>query len=837
MIHGFGSELRHTLRGLRNSPGFTLVAILSLALGIGANMAMFGVVKSLLLTPLTVDDPQELRLVVWDREGDFRVSQYGSTSYTDPATGKRYASSLSYPIYQAMRENAPEGTDLFAFAFLRGISVAVGGQPALLAGGLLADASYFSVLKMGMALGRPLTPADDVMGAPLVAVISHSFWMRGFGGDPEIVGKSIRVNGNPAEVVGITAKGFKGMSRGGFFPQTEITVPLTAQPRVYPHFSQDQTLFSSTEIFWLRVMARIKGGTSEGPAEHALARVLRDQPSPLMQEDGYLPVLRLLSGERGAQPIRASRARLLYLLMGVVGIVLLIASVNLAGLTLARGVARQREMAVRKALGGGRLRLVRQMLLEGLVLSVAGVGLGLFLTVVGRDFLREFLTGSVGGGAFGELEMNMALDPMVLSVGVGLAVLATLGFSLLPALRLSGVDPSAWLKPRGVGRANPRLTVGRVLIAVQIGVSVPLVVAAALFLRTMGNLGAVDLGFDPRGLALFEVDPGYTDLAEEEFGNLYLEVLARLEEIPGVSSVTVMENALMSDIISNTRITVDGEEKNLYRNAVGPAFLETMGIELLSGRVPGRQDDLDAPLVGAVNAAAVREIFHGENPVGRMLHLSHRDVRIIGVIGDTPYQRRRDPVPPTLYESALQRNGYGGHNIVMRTDRPVGRLEAEVREAVHRVHPDLPVPELQTQTGIMAATGARERVFTQILTLFGAFALLLASIGLYGVTSYSVTRRTSEIGVRVAVGAQGREILWLVLRQVAVLAAVGLVVGIPLSFALGPLVGSLLFGVAPTDPVTVALAGATMVAVALGAGFLPAWKASRMDALTSLRAE
>jgi hypothetical protein len=298
-----------------------------------------------------------------------------------------------------------------------------------------------------------------------------------------------------------------------------------------------------------------------------------------------------------------------------------------------------------------------------------------------------------------------------------------------------------------------------------------------------------------------------------------------------------MENALMGGIVSNGRIEVDGESHMLYRNAVGPAFVETLGVELLAGRVPGRQDGRDAPRVGAVNRTAVREIFHGENPVGRILHVGGSDVRVIGILEDTPYQTRRAEIPPTLFESALQRAGYGGHHIVLRTNVPAARLEWAVRDVVGRVHPDLPVPELRTQTGIMAESSARERVFTQLLTLFGLFALLLASIGLYGVTSYAVTRRTSEIGVRVAVGARGGQILWMILRQVALLAGIGLVVGVPMSLALGPLVGSLLFGVAPMDPATVALASLTMVGVALGAGLLPALRASRLDALRALRTE
>jgi len=837
MVEGLGSEIRQVLRGLRRSPGFTLVAILSLALGIGANMAMFGVVKALLLTPLPVDAPEELSLVTWRREGDFSINQYGSTNYSDPETGLRYRSNLSYPIYQALREAAPEGVHLFAYSFLRGVSVAMADQPALLAGGALADGSYFSTLRVPMALGRPITEADDLPDAPLVAVLSHSFWMRAFGGDEEIIGKTLRVNGTPVEVVGVTAPGFKGMSMGGFFPQTEITVPLGSQPRLAEGIGSGRDLFTAEEVFWLRVMVRVRQGVSKASAEQALGRTLVTLPSPLLAGDGYLPSLRLLPGERGAQPLRDTKARLLYFLLGVVGIVLFIACVNLAGLTLARGVTRQREMAVRRALGVSQFHLIRPMLLEGLVLSGAGTGLGFLLILAGRGFLRDLLTGSVGGGAFGDLEMSLVLDPVVMGVGASLAVVATLGFCLLPALRLSALDPSAWLKPRAAGADSPRLVVGRVLIALQIALSVPLVVGAVLLLRTMGNLGAVELGFDPQGLVMFQVDPGFTELEPEDYDDLFLELLAEVEELPEVSSATLIGHALMGDIISNGTVMVGGEEQRMYWNAVGPGFLETLGLDLLAGRVPGRQDDSDSPLVGAVNQTAVREIFKGESPVGRIVRMGDEEIRIIGVVEDTPYQSQRDPVPPTLFPSALQRNTFSGHFLVLRTSLAPALLEPAVREAVYRINPDVPVPELQTQTGIMAATSAKERVFTQLLSLFGIFALLLASIGLYGVTSYSVSRRTGEIGVRVAVGATGSQILVLILRQVALLAGIGLVVGVPLSLALGPLLGSLLFGVAPTDPLMITVAGLTMVGVALGSGLLPAFRASRLDPLLALRSE
>lgn len=837
MFQGMGSDLRYVFRVLARSPGFTLVAVLSLALGIGANTAMFGVVRTLLLTPIPVDEPGELALLTWRRDGDVSISNNGSTSYTDPRDGANLNSNFSYPLYRALRDASPPGARTFAFAFLRGVSVSIGDQPAFLAGGALADGAYFPALRPAMALGRPLGEEDDRPDAPLVTVLSHAFWMRAFGGDPGVLGRAVRVNGVPAEVVGVTAEGFEGLSMGGFFPQTEITVPLSAQPRVAPRMASGRDLFASEDNFWLRLMVRLPADASWEAAESAFAAAMRTQPSPLVGGDGHLPVLRLIPGAQGAQPVRPQMARLLWLLLGVVGMVLLIACVNLASLMLARGVSRQREMAVRRALGGGRARLVRQTALESVVLAGAGVVAGLALTLASRRILGGLLTGSLGAGAFGDVDMSVILDPWVLAGSVALGAGATVVFGLLPALRLSRLDPVTWLRDRAAGSSNPRLTVGRLLIALQIAVSVPLVVGAALFLRSVGNLAAVELGFDPRGLASFQVDPAYTRLPEEEYARVYQELLARVREVPGVRSVTLMENALLSGIVSNTTLTLDDRRVPLYFNAVGPAFLETLGMRLIAGRVPGLQDVPDAPLVGAVNETAVREIFGGQSPLGEILRVGSREYQVVGVVNDTPYRDRRSPVPATLYPSALQRNGYGGHHVVVRFDGPVAQVEAAIREAVYRVDPALPVPELRSQQAIIAQSGARERVFTQLLTLFGAFALLLAAIGLHGVTSYAVTRRTAEIGVRVAVGARPPQILWLVLRQVVALVALGLAVGIPVSLWVGPLAGSLLFGVEPDSPGTIAAAALAMMGVALAAGLLPALRASRMDALVALSRE
>lgn len=833
---GATGDLRYTLRVLRRSPGFTAVAVLSLAIGIGASTAIFGVVRTLLLTPLPVEAPDELAILAWRTGGSPGVSNMGSTDYPDPRGGPSLRSNWSSDLYRALSSEAPAGVELMAFHFVRGMSVALGNDPAQMAGGALVSGTYFPTLRVEMALGRPLGPGDDALGAPPVAVLSHAFWMRAFGGDPDIVGRTVRVNAVPAEVVGVTREGFRGMSMGGFFPQTDISLPLAHQPRLTGRDDPEPWERTPT-AHWLRVVARVPAGLPRSPVEQTLQAALRATPSPLVEGQDSPPDLRLVDGAQGAQPVQPEMARLLWLLLGVVASVLLIACVNLASLMFARGVARQRELAVRRAIGGGRGRIVRQLMVESLVLAGVGTVVGIGLGLAGRGLLRGLMASSLGLGSFGGYGLEAGFDLGVIAVGAALGLGATLLFGLLPAVRITGLDPMTWLRQRAGGEATPRLTLGRLLIALQIAVSVPLVVGAGLFLRTAANLGAVELGFEPRGLVTFPLDPSFTDVPESEHPRVYQEAVAALSALPGVRSATLLENPLLGGVISNSSMEVNGVRTVVFFNAVGPGLFETLGMELLEGRGIGLQDGPDAPRVGVVNQTAVREIFGGTSPVGRVVEMGGREVQIIGVVNDTPYRSRREPVGPTLHESAFQRSGFGGHHVVLRIDGPSGPLEPLVRQAVSRIHPDLPFPGLQSQTEIMAETGARERIFTVLLSLFGGFALLLASIGLHGVTAYSVSRRTREIGVRVAVGARPDQILGLVLRQVVLLAGLGLLVGVPAALAAGPLVESLVYGVAPTDPVTVGLAGLSLLLVAVAAGLLPALKAARTDVSGTLRAE
>jgi predicted permease len=516
----------------------------------------------------------------------------------------------------------------------------------------------------------------------------------------------------------------------------------------------------------------------------------------------------------------------------------LIACVNLAGLMLARGARRQRDFAVRRALGAPGRTLAREVLAESLVLALAGAVGGLVLTFSARDLLTNLLTAGLGATGFGTLRLEVPLDWKLVAVsGVSAGVAAVL-FGLLPAVRAMRVDPGAHMRHAVAGDSAPRLSLGRALLALQIGASVPLVVGATLFLRTIWNLGAVELGFDPRGLLMFRLNPQYAGVSAEEYPRVYQDVLRELAAVPGVESVTLLENALMSGITSDSRMRLGpADSVSVMMNAVGPGFFETMRMPLIAGRGPAPQDGADAAHVAVVNEAAVRDIFRGMSPIGRQVRVGGRDVEIVGVVADSRYERARADVRPTMFDAALQRGGSGGHHVVIRTSAPPAQIEQRIRRAVSAVDPNLPVPELRSQLDQIEHSNARERVFAQLLTLFGGFALLLASIGIHGVTSYSVARRTSEIGVRVALGAKPGQVIWLVVRQVALVALIGLAIGVPTAFATSRLVSAILFGVAPGDPRVMAGAALVMGAVTLGAALLPSLRAARIDALVALRSE
>jgi predicted permease len=717
---------------------------------------------------------------------------------------------------------------------MRQANVAVDGRPVM-GGGMLVSGSYFNAIGAPLALGRGLSPDDDRPGAEPAVVIGHAFWTRVFGADPAAVGRSIKINGHPFVVVGVTARGFFGVSNGGFFPPADVTLPLSAQPVVYPRWTPaGKSLFTVDNTLWLRIMARLRPGADVVAVERAATALFAQQlagsaaPGLAAAKNARLS---LLPGARGLDSMRRGLEKPLYMLGGVALLVFLIACVNLASLVLARGIGRQQEFRVRLALGAGRARLVRQTLAESLLLAGAGGVTGALLAAWSGRALVTTLAGTT------TTAIDVTLEPRLFLISTLVSLAAALIFGMFPALRLSSTAASEFVRQAGAGASAPRLRAGRVLVLVQVAVSVPLLVGAVLFLRTVHNLGSVALGFEPRNLVVFKMDPGLNGYDEARVKRLYEQVLDRLQTVPGVRSATLLENSLVSGWISNTRMTVDGgEPASILMNRVGPGFFDTVGLPLVSGRGIGVQDRDGRAAVAVVNEAAVRKFFNGANPIGRQVTLGTDLVEIVGVARDSKYRGLKDAIEPTMFLPYLQSRNMSAMFVAVRGAGD-GALAERIRSAVAEVDREVPVTDLKTQAQQIDETIGSERAFTTLLVFFGAFALLLASIGLHGVTSYAVARRTAEIGIRMALGAQRRTVVWLILRQVVWLAAGGLVIGIPAAAALSRAARAYLYGVEPTDPVSMAAGATVLFLIAVIAGFIPARRASRLDPLVALRRE
>jgi predicted permease len=551
--------------------------------------------------------------------------------------------------------------------------------------------------------------------------------------------------------------------------------------------------------------------------------------------------LRLFPGGRGADAVDRSIQQALLVLGGVAAIVLLIACVNIANLMQARAAARQKEMAIRMALGSGRWRLARAALMESAALTLCGGTFGLLLGSWGGRTLITILPPS-GASSKGRTALDVPLDWRLLFITIVLSAAAAILFTAIPILRLARSHAAPGMKQVAAESDMSRLRGASILMAAQVAISAPLLVGAVLFLQTVYNLGKVELGFNPDHLTIFRLDPSLNGYDPNRIERLYSDVIQRLQAIAGVTSATVNDLTLMSHLQNNWTFIVDGgETKNVKFIRVGPSYFDTYSIPLVVGRSIGIQDHSGVPGAAIVNEMAARTLFGGSSARPSLddeIRSSCR-LRVAGVVKDSRYTSQRDPMPPTIYlpyaQTALGR--LGPMNVTVRSALPAAAMPELIRAAVADVSLDLPVIDLKTQTEQMNQAMGPERTFMRLLIVFGAFALLLASIGLHGVTSYSVTRRTSEIGVRVALGAQRWDVLWLVLRQVAIITSVGLCVGVPSSIALARLVRSLLYGVQPADPLSVAASAVVMAGIAGLAGFLPARRAARLDPLKALRYE
>ncbi len=830
-----GTEVRHVVRGLIASPAFTAVAVVSLGLGIGASAAIGGALDALLLRTLPVEAPREIRLVYHSWPDTWEGGQYGSASTVDPNDGLSLASNVSHPAWERLRGSTTPPTRLAAFAFIRELAVQREVGPPEAVGGMLVSGEYFATVGVDAALGRTLGVGDTRSGAEPVAMVSHALWQDAFGGDPDVVGQSVRLNGAAYRIVGVTPKEYVGLSPGGFWAPVDVTLPLPSASRFLNFSTADgASLETSGLTHWLRIIARMPEGAAPAVAERAWTETLRAnlvEAGVVAAGDAEAVTVRALDGSRGLDSLRAGAERPLLILAVVVGLVLLIACANLSTLLLARATSRSEELALRRAIGASRWELARPQLLEGALLGSAGAGVGLWVALEGGPLLVSSLTGGAGFAA-----VHYDVDATLLAVTCAIAVFAALTSSLLPALRRMQAEPRAEMGTRG---GTPgKLGTWRALLAVQIAVSVPLVVGAGLFLRTLGNVSAIDPGFDPEGVVAFRVDASFVTDDPDEEEAIYNEILAGLRANPALRHAAVVENVLVSGYQSNGRvhIPITDERPMMDMNAVSDGFFETMGMTVLSGRQITLDDVVNRAGVAVVNETAEQQLFGGQ-ALGQTLNArSDRPLRIVGVVADTKYSSLKGEVAPAFFDPWTQRPGglWRVHFVAKAAD-PTADLEAVARAVVADVHPGLPIAAYRAQNDELAAQMARERVFARLLSGFGVFALLLSCIGLYGLMSFFVAQRRTEMGIRLALGAAPLSIVRLVLAQVARLTMVGLAVGLVLAYQVGPAVRSLLFGVEPDDGWTLVLTAFAMATVSLVAGAIPALRASRVDPLESFQ--
>jgi predicted permease len=823
------ADIRFSLRNLRKSPMFTTIAILSIALGIGANTAIFTLFDHLLLRLLPVRDAAEL--VYLKVSGPFSGSVFGANVF-------------SYAQYQEIRKGNPVFSGVTAF-----LSAAVSfsnGTQTQRARAELVSGNYFEVMGLSPAAGRLLTDADDqVRGGHPVAVISHDFWIRRFGGQADAVNREVKLNGLTFTVVGIAPQGFPGSS---IATATDLFVPLAMKKVITPTWDQ----VDNRAAWFLNLMARMKPGLSREQAQVGLNTFLRgvfeadlkaiEAPSQRFRDRYLAKQVTLDPGGQGRTERRAGALRPLTLLMAMVGMVLLIACANVANLLLARAAGRQKEIAVRLALGASRGRLIRQLLMESVILSLAAGGAGVLISYWCVDLLIQAMPTEVR--VFG---LTGTPDLRVLSFAFGLSLLTGLVFGLVPALQATRPVLAPTLKDQAANLGSggqARLRKG--LVAAQVALSLLLLIGAGLFARSLFLLRSTDLGLRLDRILTFSLDPLLNGYKAPQSIALFEKLQQAFTSMPGVEAASLAYVTPLADDMNMSTVAVEGyqakegEDVNPLFNAVGPGYFQALGIPMLQGRDFSAKDGLTAPKVAIVNKKFVDYFFKGQNPIGRHFTYGRQykpEFEIVGVVGDSKYANVREANPRQVFLPYSQDETLGQMTFFVRTSGDPTQLAAALREEVRRADANLPVFGVKTMEAQADESLFAERMVASLATAAGALATLLAAVGLYGVMAYSVARRTREIGVRMALGAQRSNVLGLVMREVAILAAAGIAIALPLSLYLTRFVKSQLYGISEHDALTLAAATLLLAGIALLAGYLPARRATRIDPMVALRYE
>ena len=816
-LESVGADVRYAVRALRASPGFALVTIVSLGLGIGANTAIFSLINAVVLKSLPVTHPEELvRVTMGESEG---------------------GAVFTNPIWEQIRDRQDMFSGVFAYGNER-FNLTAGGEVRR-ARGVMVSGDYFSTLGVRPEAGRLLARTDDVRGCPAVAVLGHGFWQSEFGGSPSAVGKAITLDRKPYEIVGVTPESFFGVSVG-------------ESPQVYVPLCQRSDL-DQRSTWYLYIIGRPKPGvtpTQLATRARALAPAVFSATLPerwgVAEKAEYARnTLGVRPAPNGLSYVRIQYQKALTVLMVVVGLVLLIACANVANLLLARAAVRGREMAIRLAIGAARRRLVRQLLTESILLA----GLGALAGALFARWGTSMLVASLSRGQ-APVSLDLTLDGRVLAFTLVVAVATGILFGLAPAWRSTHVDPQLALKAngRGIAEGHTRFSVGKVLVVGQIALSLVLVIGAGLLLGTFRNLAVLDPGFRREGVLIVSVDLSHGGYSDSVYTTVRRDLLTRIRALPGVvsaagSQITPISGSAWNDFIKVDGFSAKSERDALaYFNEVSDGYFTTLGTPLLAGRDFNDRDRLGAPGVAIVNEAVVKKFFGGTNPLGKTYRTTIGDsvsqpVEIIGVVKDAKYRELREEAIPTIYVAASQNAGPGSYaHYEVRTSGPPADIAPVIKSMVAQFNRSIAL-EFTPLAAQVDASLSRERLLASLSGFFGGLALLLATVGLYGTLSYSVARRRNEIGIRIALGAGQQRVMRLVLGEVTRMIVLGVALGAAAALMSTRWVTSFLYGLSPSDPVTVAGSAVMLAIVGLAAGAMPAWRAARVDPISALREE
>jgi predicted permease len=811
------ADLRYAARALRANPGFTLVAVLSLGLGIGANTAIFSLINAVMLRSLPVQHP----------EGIVRLTMSeGGGTFTNPQ-------------WEQIRDRQDALASVFAF-FDSEFNLTSGG-PVQRAAGAWVSGDYFNVLGVSAVAGRVLQPADDVRGCSGVAVLSHSFWQREYGGAADAVGRTITLDGHPLEIVGVSAPGFAGIHVGR---TAGVFVPLCA----IDILRGSRSFLDSRSTWFLDIFGRLQPGGSFAEAQAGLAVVAprifeATVPRHWSGDEQALYLERTLTAApapKGISHVRGQYHDALFMLLMVVGVVLLIACANVAQLLLARATARQDEIAVRLAMGSGRLRLARQLLTESVLLALLGATVGGLFARWSSGIIVRFL--SQGGRA---VSLDLSLDLRVLVFAIAVATGTGILFGLAPAWRATRVDPQTAMRGAGRGQVgDSRQRVAKGIVIGQVALSLVLVVAAGLLVGSFRRLATLHPGFRSEGVLVVTAVWANLDLADDRQNGFPRQLLNRVRTIPGVRETSTSLITPINGTSWNEDVIVNGipSEAPVWFNGVSDGYLKTLDTALLAGRDFTPQDGADAAKVVLVNQTLARRFFGEASPLGKSISTSEHGgigppMEIVGVVEDAKYRRLDESIEPAAYVPLEQTELWRPSiELTLRSEAAPAALIPAVTEAMREIHPSIAL-EFNTLDDQLASSLARPRLLAALSGFFGGLALLLAVIGLYGTISYSVARRRSEIGIRIALGSARAGILRMVAGEAGAMVVIGVGLGTLLSLAATRLVASFLYGVTASDPLTLALSALLLATVAIAAGLAPAWRAAGVDPMIALREE